>query len=327
MSVNFLEQAKKVLEIEAQSILKVKESLGDAFVKSVELILASQGNVILTGIGKSGYIARKLASTMTSTGTPAIYLHPAESSHGDLGIITSKDIVIALSYSGESTELESLLSYCARKNIPIISITSNLKSTLAKASTFVIDAKVDKEACPIGLAPTASTTTALALGDALAMTVLAARGFKPEDFAEYHPGGSLGFKLLKKVSDVMHKGNSLPIVNLKTPIKDILGIMTSKEVRGAAGVVNEMGELIGVITDGDIRRRLDKNANPLDGFAKDIMNSNPRTIDQNELAEKALFMMQQFEINLLFVQDKSNSNTKAPVGILHVQDLLKWAKG
>lgn len=324
--MNYIEQAKKVLQIEANSILKIQERLGESFTQCVDLILKSKGKVVLTGIGKSGYIARKISSTMTSTGTSSVYLHPAESSHGDLGIISHQDIVIAISYTGGSSELEHIISYCIRKNIPLISITGNKKSSLANASTYVLDVQVDQEACPIGLAPTASTTTTLALGDALAMTVLAARGFKPEDFAEYHPGGSLGFRLLKKVSDVMHRGQAVPIVQLQTPIKEILGIMTSKEVRGAAGVVNETGDLIGVITDGDIRRRLDKNATPLEGVARDMMNASPRTIDASELAEKALFMMEQFEINLLFVQDKNSSQPRHPVGILHVQDLLKWAK-
>jgi len=307
---NLIEQAKTVLKVEAQAILDLQDRLDDSFLKAVEAVLQCKGKVILTGIGKSGYIARKIASTMTSTGTNAIYLHPAESSHGDLGIITQDDIVIALSYGGESQELISILNYITRKNIKLISITGNLKSNLAKSSYVALDVHVRQEACPIGLAPTASTTATLALGDALAMTVLKSKGFSPEDFAEYHPGGSLGFRLLTKVSDVMHSGQSLPIVELNTPVKEVLTIMTSKDVRGAAGVVDAVGDLIGVITDGDIRRRLEKSQNPLDGFAKDLMTLHPRTIDANELAEKALFVMEQFSIQMLFVLDKSQTQNK-----------------
>ena len=320
---NLIEQAKTVLRVEAQAILDLQDRLDDSFLKAVEAVLQCKGKVILTGIGKSGYIARKIASTMTSTGTNAIYLHPAESSHGDLGIITQDDIVIALSYGGESQELISILNYITRKNIKLISITGNLKSNLAKSSFVALDVHVRQEACPIGLAPTASTTATLALGDALAMTVLKSKGFSPEDFAEYHPGGSLGFRLLTKVSDVMHSGQSLPIVELNTPVKEVLTIMTSKDVRGAAGVVDTAGDLIGVITDGDIRRRLEKSQNPLDGFAKDLMTLHPRTIDANELAEKALFVMEQFSIQMLFVLDKSQTQNKKAVGILHIQDLLR----
>ena len=320
---NLIEQAKTVLRVEAQAILDLQDRLDDSFLKAVEAVLQCKGKVILTGIGKSGYIARKIASTMTSTGTNAIYLHPAESSHGDLGIITQDDIVIALSYGGESQELISILNYITRKNIKLISITGNLKSNLAKSSFVALDVHVRQEACPIGLAPTASTTATLALGDALAMTVLKSKGFSPEDFAEYHPGGSLGFRLLTKVSDVMHSGQSLPIVELNTPVKEVLTIMTSKDVRGAAGVVDTAGDLIGVITDGDIRRRLEKSQNPLDGFAKDLMTLHPRTIDANELAEKALFVMEQFSIQMLFVLDKNQIQNKKAVGILHIQDLLR----
>ena len=320
---NLIEQAKTVLKVEAQAILDLQDRLDDSFLKAVETVLNCKGKVILTGIGKSGYIARKIASTMTSTGTNAIYLHPAESSHGDLGIITQDDIVIALSYGGESQELTTILNYITRKNIKLISITGNLKSNLAKSSFVALDVHVRQEACPIGLAPTASTTATLALGDALAMTVLKSKGFSPEDFAEYHPGGSLGFRLLTKVSDVMHSGQSLPIVELNTPVKEVLTIMTSKDVRGAAGVVDASGDLIGVITDGDIRRRLEKSQNPLEGIAKDLMTLHPRTIDANELAEKALFVMEQFSIQMLFVLDKNQTQNKKPVGILHIQDLLR----
>lgn len=318
-----LEQAKFVLDVEAKSILSLKNKLDQQFELAVEKLIQCKGKTILTGIGKSGYIARKIASTLTSTGTQALFLHPSEGAHGDLGIVTKDDIIIAISYGGESAELMNVLSFAARKNVFLISMTGNKKSTLAKSSQIILDISVDQEACPIGLAPTASTTVTLALGDALAMSCLKLRGFSPEDFAENHPGGSLGFKLLTKVEDVMHKGDSLPLVQMSTPMKDVLTVMTSKDVRGAAGVVDEKGDLVGVITDGDIRRCLEKKHNPLDDKASDIMSKNPRSIDANELAEKALFVMEQFQIQMLFVLNNQSNQVKKPVGILHIQDLLK----
>jgi arabinose-5-phosphate isomerase len=274
-------------------------------------------------MGKSGQIARKLASTFSSTGTPAIYLHPAESSHGDLGIISENDLVLALSYGGESYELNSIVTFVARKGIKLIAMTGNLNSSLAKAAQAVINIQVDKEACPLNLAPTASTTTALAMGDALAMSVLMLKGFTTEEFAQYHPGGSLGFKLLTRVKDLMHVGDSVPLVSLETEIRAVLSIMTHRDVRGCAGVLDDKGDIVGIVTDGDIRRRLEKNQNPLDGKAKDLMTMNPRTIDGSELAEKALFMMEEFRIQMLFVLDRNSATPKKPIGLLHLQDLIK----
>ncbi len=288
-----LEQAKEVLEIEAQAILKCKEYLNQDFIEAVDLIAACKGKLIVSGIGKSGHIGRKISSTFSSTGTPSVYLHPAESSHGDLGIISSGDIILAISYGGESLELTTILNYSARKGIPVIAITGNANSSLAKSASKVIQIKVNKEACPLNLAPTASTTATLAMGDALAMAVLKKLNFTAEEFAQYHPGGSLGFKLLTRVKDIMHTGDSVPLVKISTPIKEVVSIMTHRDVRGCAGVINENEELIGVITDGDLRRRLEKNQNPLEGQSQDIMTINPRTIDLSELAEKALFLMEQ----------------------------------
>jgi arabinose-5-phosphate isomerase len=250
-------------------------------------------------------------------------LHPAEGSHGDLGVIDKKDIVIALSYGGESVELVHVLEYMGRKGIPMIAITGAAQSSLAKAATCVLNVFVSEEACPLGLAPTASSTATLAMGDALAMALLDQRGFRPQDFAEIHPGGSLGFKLLTKVRDVMHSGSSLPLVKLGSPMKEVFSVMTHKDVRGAAGVVDDQGSLVGIVTDGDIRRRLEKSADPLQGTAEQMMSRQPRVIEADELAEKALFLMEQFRINLLFVLDRSAANPLAPVGILHIQDLLK----
>lgn len=318
-----IQQGLRVLDVEAQAILALKERLGADFEQVVGLISASKGKLILTGMGKSGQIARKLASTFSSTGTPAVFLHPAESSHGDLGIIANNDVVMALSYGGESPEFAGILRFVARKGIPLIAVTGNLNSSLAKAAQVTLNVHVSEEACPLGLAPTASSTATLAFGDAVAMAVMAEKGFSSEDFAEFHPGGSLGYRLLTRVKDVMHSGDALPTVGLEVPVREVFSIMTHKDVRGAAGVVDEKGDLVGVITDGQIRRRLEKSTDPLTGVAKDLMTTNPRTIDANELAEKALFVMEQFQINMLFVLDKDSANARQPVGILHVQDLLR----
>jgi arabinose-5-phosphate isomerase len=323
VSSSIREQAIRVLEIEAQAILSLRERIGESFEQAVGLVKACEGKLVLTGIGKSGQVARKLASTFSSTGTAAVFLHPAESSHGDLGMISKGDVILALSYGGASPEFNGLLNFCARKGNPLIAMTGNVASPLAKAAQVVLDVHVSEEACPLGLAPTASSTASLALGDALAMAVSHEKGFSTEDFAEFHPGGSLGYKLLTKVKDVMHSGDALPTVSLETPLRQVLSSMTHKDVRGAAGITDEKGDLVGVITDGDIRRRLEKNMDPLAGVARDMMTTNPRVIDANELAQKALFLMEQFQIQLVFVLDKSSATPKKPVGILHVQDLLK----
>ena len=323
MSTSIRDQAVRVLEIEAQAILSLREKIGESFEKAVHAITSSKGKLIVTGIGKSGQIARKLASTFSSTGTPAVFLHPAEGSHGDLGVVEKNDVVLALSYGGSSPEFNSVINFCARKGNILIAMTGNESSTLAKGAQLVLNVHVSEEACPLGLAPTASSTATLAMGDALAMAVLNQKGFSTEDFAEFHPGGSLGYRLLTKVKDVMHAGDALPTVSLETPVRQVFSIMTHKDVRGAAGIVDEKGDLVGVITDGDIRRRLEKNTDPLVGVAKDLMTTNPRTIDANELAEKALFLMEQFSIQMVFVLDNTAAQPRKPVGILHIQDLLR----
>lgn len=318
-----IQQALKVLDVEAQAILALKERIGPDFEKVVQMIKACDGKIVLTGMGKSGQIARKLASTFSSTGTPAVFLHPAESSHGDLGLVENNDLVIALSYGGESPEFAGILRFVNRKGIPLVAITGKPESSLAKAAQVTLNVHVSEEACPLGLAPTASSTATLAMGDAVAMAVMAEKDFSSEDFAEFHPGGSLGYRLLTRVRDVMHAGEALPTVSLDTPVRQVLSIMTHKDVRGAAGIVDEKGDLVGVITDGDIRRRLEKSNDPLTGVAKDLMTTNPRTIDANELAEKALFVMEQFQIQMVFVLDKDSAQPRKPVGILHIQDLLR----
>lgn len=323
MSSKIIEQGLQVLDIEANAILALKERLKDGFEQAVKIIQSCEGKLIVTGMGKSGQIARKLASTFSSTGTPAVFLHPAESAHGDLGIVENGDVILALSYGGETPELAPILAFALRKDIQVIAITGNTNSTLSKAAKVTLNVSVSAEACPLNLAPTASSTASLAMGDAMAMAVLNEKGFSPEEFAEYHPGGSLGYRLLTRVKDVMHTGEALPLVQMDTPMREVFSIMTHRNVRGTAGVLDTNGDLVGVITDGDIRRRLDKSPDPFTGTAKDLMMTNPRGVDANELAEKALFLMEQFRIQILFVFDKNSSHPQKPVGMLNFQDLLR----
>lgn len=319
-----LDLAKKVLDVEAQSILSLKEKIGPSFSEAAKLILSCKGRVIFFGIGKSGQIAQKLSSTFSSTGTPSFYIHPSEASHGDLGMLKEEDVVIGLSYGGDSAELTSLLNYLNRKKIPLIAITGNTGGGLARASSVVIDVKISKEACPLGLAPTASSTATLAMGDALAMVVMDAKKFKETDFAELHPGGGLGFKL-SKVKDVMHTGGGFILSSVNDPLKKVFSKMSQAETRGAAGIIDEKNELVGIITDGDIRRRLETNDRPLEGVAKDMISKVPKSIISEESSEKALFLMEQFRINMLFVTEVSD--VKKPIGIIHVQDLLRYKAG
>lgn len=321
--MSHIEEARRVLKIEAESLMKLAEKLDDRFVKAVDMIVACEGKVIITGIGKSGHIGRKISSTLSSTGTPSVFVHPAESSHGDMGVISKNDLVLAISFGGETAELTPLINYVARKDIPLIAITGNPKSSLARAGKISLDILITEEACPMGLAPTSSTTVTLALGDALATSAMKARGFRKEDYAEFHPGGSLGRRLTTRVRDVMHVGEALPVVRPEEPIVRVVSIMTSKDVRGVAGVVDANGGLIGVVTDGDIRRRLERLQTPFTETAKDLMSKAPKTIDCEELAEKALFLMQQFQIQILFAVDRASDNPLRPVGVLHLQDLLK----
>ncbi len=320
--MSILEEGRRVLKIEAKAVADLIESLDENFVKAVELILSCTGKLIVTGIGKSGQIGQKISSTFSSTGTPSVFLHPAESAHGDLGVIAKGDLVLAVSFGGEAPELSPLLSFVSRRGIPLIAMTGQIQSSLAKASQAVIHVQIHEEACPLGLAPTTSSTATLALGDALAMAVLKERGFQKEDFAEFHPGGSLGRRLLTRVKDIMHSGESVPLVGPKQDIASLVGIMTSKDVRGVAGVVDDKGLLIGIVTDGAIRRRLEKSNKAFTETAEDLMTPHPKTIDCNELAQKALFVMEQFKINVLFAVDKNSKDPNRPVGVLHVQDLL-----
>lgn len=313
-------EAKRVLNVEAEAIQSLQKNINADFVRAIELLFNCKGKIIVSGMGKSGQIARKISSTLSSTGSPSVYLHPAESSHGDLGIISHDDLVIAISYGGESSELSDLVSFTARKGIPLIGITGNSKSTLAKASTVLVNVNVPIEACPLGLAPTSSTTATLAMGDALAMSLLKLRGFKEADFAELHPGGKLGRKLITRVRDLMHTGKDLPLISENMPIREALPVMASG-VRGVVGVTNSSGFLCGVLTDGDIRRQLTKG-NPLDESVKNLMGKTPKTISEDELAEKALYKMEELSIQCLFVVESSSAGLK-PLGIIHFQDILK----
>lgn len=321
MKNKIFEIAKNVFKIEADSISELSNRIDDSFYNAVTAILECKGKVVVTGIGKSGQIARKISSTLSSTGTPALYLHPAESSHGDLGVLTSNDLVIAISYGGEAIELNSILNFISRRGIKLIALTGKMNSTLAKAADVVLNIHVEKEACPLNLAPTSSSAVTLAMGDALAMAVLDQKNFKSENFAEFHPAGSLGAKLLR-VRDLMKTGAALPFIEKTTSMKEILTKMTHQSVRGAAGVLDVDKNLIGIITDGDIRRFLEKNQTPFTATAQDMMSLSPKTIDANELAEKALFLMEQFQIQMLIVLDQNSEFNKKPVGMLMYQDLL-----
>jgi arabinose-5-phosphate isomerase len=311
-------QAIEVLEIEAASILNLKRSVNGEFIEVVKEILKCSGRVIMTGMGKSGFIAKKLAATLSSTGTPSFFLHPAEAIHGDLGMVTSQDIVIALSNSGETEEVIRILPVIKRIGAKLVAMTGGRSSTLAETADYILDTGVEEEACPLNLAPTASTTATLALGDALAISLLWARDFQPEDFALYHPGGSLGKKLLLTVNDVLHIRERNPIVNQEATLKETLFMMTSSRM-GAANIVDSQGKLVGIITDGDIRRQLEESFNLLDKTAKEIMSKSPSTITKDKLAAEALKLMQEREISDLPVVD----NDYKPVGLLNFQDLLK----
>ncbi len=315
-----LQEAKRVLDIEAQAILALKDRLNDDFEKAVDMICQCKGKVVVAGMGKSGHIGRKIAATMSSTGTPAFFLHPAESSHGDLGVVAEGDCLLIISYGGGSQELTDLLSYVSRKGLPMIAMTGNPESQLAQAAVVALDISVTEEACPLKLAPTSSSTATLALGDALAMATLKKKGFKEEDFAEFHPGGKLGRRLLTRVRDIMHENGGLPVVKDSDSMVKAVSVMTGSHVRGVAGVTNQEGLLVGVITDGDIRRHLEKNKNPLESDIAELMSSKPKTIDPGELAVKALFIMEQFSIQSLFVVDPQ---TQKPQGLIHLQDLIK----
>lgn len=312
------EQARQVLEIEAEAIRNLGESINGEFVEVVQEILSCSGRLITTGMGKSGFIAKKLAATFSSIGTSSFFLHPAEAIHGDLGMVTEEDIVLAISNSGETEEIIEILPVIKRLGAQIVGMTGNLDSTLADTADYNLEAAVEEEACPLDLAPTASTTAALALGDALAMTLVEAKGFKSEDFALYHPGGSLGKKLLLTVDDVLHVRERNPVVQQTATLQETLFEMTSTRM-GAANIVAESGELVGIITDGDIRRLLEKESVLLTQQVQEVMTVDPASIKPDKLAAEALRVMQEKEINDLPVVNQEGQ----PLGLVNFQDLLQ----
>ena len=313
-----LDIARQVLQTEADAIRKVMEELGDDFNQAVEIITTCAGRVIWTGMGKSGIICRKLAATMNSTGTPSLFLHPAEAIHGDLGMVTENDLVVAISNSGSTDEILRLLEILRRQGIKLIAMTSHPDSPLAKAADIHLDLGVRNEACPLNLAPTASTTASLALGDALALTVSARKGFREEDFARFHPGGKLGKKFLK-VKDLMHSGDDMPVVAPGTAMKDVIYEMSRKGL-GLATVVDENGALLGLITDGDLRRLMERDPDPLARAAAEVMHEGGVCISADELATAALKRLEEKRITSLMVCDG-----ESVVGVLHMHDL--WGVG
>lgn len=315
-----IEEARRVIRLEAEALQSLADSIDGGFEQAVRMILASKGRVIVTGMGKSGLIGQKIASTMASTGTPAFFLHPAEALHGDLGMIIRGDVVIAISNSGETEEVLRILPIVRRIGAELIAMTGRPDSTLARSSDIHLNIAIREEACPLGLAPTASTTATLAMGDALAVALLVERGFKAEDFALFHPGGALGKKLLLTVKDLMHSGPALPLVPADVLMREALFEITSKKL-GCTGVVAVDGALIGVITDGDLRRALEKGVDFLEQPASRLMNLNPKRILAADLAARALQQMEKYSITSLFVFEDDTAT--APVGIVHLHDLLK----
>ena len=313
-----LQLARETLDIEAAALLGLKAKLDERFLKAVDMMLGVQGRVVVTGMGKSGHIGRKIAATLASTGTPAMFVHPAEASHGDLGMIKTVDVVLGISNSGESDELVAILPVLKRQGVPLIAMTGGLTSSLARHADVVLDTSVEKEACPLNLAPTASTTAQLAMGDALAVALLDARGFKPEDFARSHPGGSLGRKLLTHVSDVMRKGDEVPRVGPDVSFSDLMREMSSKGL-GASSVVDAQGHVLGVFTDGDLRRLIEKGADLRGLKASDVMHPNPRTIAAEALAVEAAEMMELHRITSILVVDDAG----CLCGAINTNDLMR----
>ncbi len=309
--------ARRVLDIEAESIRALVERVDSSFEHAVELILGTTGKVVVTGMGKSGIICQKIASTLASTGTSAIFLHPAEGAHGDLGVLMKNDTVIALSNSGETEEIIMMLPLVKRLGLGLIAMTGRPCSTLGRYADVVINTAVREEACPLGLAPTASTTAALAMGDALAVALLERRGFREEDFAVLHPAGSLGRKLMK-VKDLMHTGAAIPGVGPQTEMKDAILEMTAKRL-GITGVF-EAERLVGVITDGDLRRALERGNDVLKKKVSQVMTRNPKTIGEEAIAESALRLMEEHQITALFVESRDGQKV---VGVVHLHDLIR----
>ena len=315
---HILALARQTLTIEAQAIEGLQKNLGDSFVQAVQSILAVKGRVVVMGMGKSGHIGRKIAATFASTGTPAFFVHPAEASHGDLGMVTRDDLVLALSNSGESEELSAILPLIKRQGVVLVAITGNTQSTLAQYASCVLDSSVEKEACPMNLAPTASTTAQLALGDALAVAVLDARGFKQDDFARSHPGGSLGRRLLTHVADIMRTGEAIPMVTPDAGLTQLMREMSQKGL-GATAVVNQQQQVLGIFTDGDLRRLIEKGIDLRELQAADVMHPNPTTLSDTALAAEAADLMEQKRITSVLVVN----GQQQLCGVVNSNDLMR----
>lgn len=312
-----MKRAKEVIRTEAEAVKALEERIDANFEKAVELILNCKGRVIITGMGKSGIIAKKIASTLTSTGTASIFLHPAEGVHGDLGVVLKEDVIICISKSGNTEEILRLIPQFRKLDVPIISMIGNVNSEMAKYSDVVLDVSVKEEACPYDLVPTASTTATLVMGDALALALFEERGFSVEDFAQYHPGGSIGRQLILQVDDVMRTGDDIAKVYMDTPLSQAILQITSKRL--GATCVMEKDKLAGIITDGDLRRLMENTHDIWDLKAEDVMTTNPKCVNSGVLAVTALQVMEEFSINALIVIDKKDN----PVGMVHIHDLLK----
>ena len=313
-----IQSGLRTVDMEAKAVLALKHRIDQNFTIACETLLACKGRVVVTGMGKSGRIGNKIAATLASTGTPAFFVHPGEASHGDLGMITKNDVVLALSNSGNTSELITLLPLIKRLGIPLVSMTGDESSALSQAAWANLDVSVTSEACPLNLAPTTSTTVTLVMGDALAIALLEARGFTAEDFAFSHPGGALGRKLLLKVSDIMHKDREVPRVEPETPLQNALLEMTEKGF-GMTTVIDKKGKLVGVFTDGDLRRVIDSKIDLSSASIKDVMSSNPKTINHDILAAEALNIMEQSSITAVIIEDQH----KHPVGVVHMHDILR----
>jgi len=315
--MDFCPSGLSVIEKEARAIFELTQQINDAFNEACRLLLATEGRIVVTGMGKSGHIGNKIAATLSSTGSPAFFMHPAEASHGDLGMVTNKDTVIAISNSGNTAEVLALLPQIKRLGIPMIALTGNTASTLAKMSDVHIDLTVEKEACPLNLAPTTSTTLALVMGDAIAIALLEARGFNADDFSRSHPGGTLGKRSFVRV-ETLSNTHTIPTVNADTPVKQALSEITEKKL-GMTCVVDEKGAFVGIYTDGDIRRSLMQNQDILKAPISEVMTKGGKTIHDQALATEALALMQKHSITALVVTD----NEQVPTGILHIHDLLR----
>ena len=310
--------ARKTFEIEAAAVLSMAARVGPEFAAAVQAVLSCSGRVVVMGMGKSGHIGRKIAATLASTGTPAMFVHPGEASHGDLGMITAADVVLAISNSGESEELTVILPTLKRLQVVVIALTGGVQSALARHANVVLDSSVAQEACPLNLAPTASTTAQLAMGDALAVALLDARGFKPEDFARSHPGGSLGRKLLTHVADVMRSGTAVPFVRPEASLSELMREMSAKGL-GASAVVDAQQQVLGIFTDGDLRRLIEKGADLRAVCAADVMHANPRTLNAASLAVDAVALMEQYRITSVLVVDEVGRLC----GALNTNDLMR----